>query len=564
MLHALTLLPLTFLAPAPTVPTSGDLLSAIPDTALIAVHGSNPKALIASRDTNDWVAFALDAEWNTIIDQFAGAADQGVTAKEIQSWRNVFIGAMADTTGFVGFVDFADDWNDPVVGLIAHGGAECQGLLRQMVGEGAATIELGSGRSALVGEAGRAELFYEGEGLVMILSAGSIDKAKELADTCLNRLGNPDAAGPFAIEAVGAERRDAAFEFAVNLQPVWARVTAEEAPMKGMEKRAFDSVSSVDWLYGSVSFGDGETADWEFVAPFAQESLLGDLLGFFGSANTATFGTVPSTATQATIGSFDVAGAVDWALGLVKEQSEDDHAQVMGGIEAAGGMLGMDLMNDVIKQFDGQFLYFNSNESIIIDGTPLPGAQAPTAVVFMRETEAMIDVIEQVLQMSGHGASMVSDERELVGKDEGIELWRPTKDAQLQATVGLGAQRLIVSAAPKALNAYFDLLDGTEGTKSMLADKRLEEAAKRTNGAIVSLQATDAMADVISQLAETYASFITTIDFGFGEIGRSEEIGQMVAGADRVAGLIRQYFDGSMTTEFKIEPTRMRVVSKSR
>ena len=67
MLHALTLLPLV--APAAPAPAPSDaLLSVVPADALVCIHAPNPKALIASRDTNAWMAFALDARWESVID----------------------------------------------------------------------------------------------------------------------------------------------------------------------------------------------------------------------------------------------------------------------------------------------------------------------------------------------------------------------------------------------------------------------------------------------------------------------------------------------------------------
>ena len=542
-------------------PTSNDLLSAIPDTAVFAVHGANPKALIASRDTSNWVAFALDAEWDTVISEFAWMADDEAAAEEIQEWRQMLIGAMADTTGFVGFLDFTGD--EPAAGLIAQGGAECAALLRQTVGEDATSTELAGGRTALVGEEGRAELFYEAEGLIMILSSDSIEQSKALAASCLDRLGNAAPAGPFAVEGLAAHRKDAAFEFAADFGAVWAKVGEEEVAPDGIERRLFESVSSVEWLYGSMSFGDGEVAGMEIVAPFAPKSLLGEALGFFGKADTGLFSTVPAAVSQASVISFDIGGFSDWVLDVVKGVDEDVHAQVTGGIEGAGGMIGLDIRNEFIGQFTGQALVFNSNESIVMDGTPLPFSQAPTAVLFMEETEPIIDVVDQLLELMGAGAMMTSDTRELPNDAE-VELWMAADGTSSAGGVGVGAGRMIFSLAPKAMGSYLDLVAGKDGAKSMLTNKALAAAAGSAQGAVVSVQSTASMADFLSQATETYEAFMADLMSEFGDEGESTEMAAMRSGAERIAGLVRQYFKGTTTTEFTVEDGLMRVATRSR
>ena len=191
MLHALTLLPLV----APAAPAPGDaLLSVVPANALVCVHAPDPRALIASRDTNAWMAFALDARWESVIDDLTPLMVDGegeAIAAQIKAMRRTLIEAAEDCTGAVVFVDAEAAGAAPRVGIVAAAGPRFTRVLRRVVGEGATEIELAEGVSALADGSRRTELFLERGGYAMAFSAGSEEAARAMAISSLERLESP-------------------------------------------------------------------------------------------------------------------------------------------------------------------------------------------------------------------------------------------------------------------------------------------------------------------------------------------------------------------------------------
>ncbi len=565
----LTLLQAHLLAPlalsmggSPAPLQSSDLLSTIPDGAIVAFHAPSPKSLIASRDTSDWVQFMLDARWELIIDDLATLMGEEAAAKEIQAARRVFIDALADTNGAVGFLDWDPETKDVTACLVAQAGPECSALLRRFVGEDAAPQTLADGKSVLVGEAGRAELFYEGEGMVVLVSAKSIEASKAVAEGCLARLGNAGAGGPFAVPGVAKERGNAALEFAVNLAPVWD-MAAEDLDGEGdLAEAIADSARTIEWLYGSIGFGDGEAAEWKFVAPYGVDTLIGEAMGFFGEADPALFRTVPAGAQQATVFSFDLSGMADWVLAQVATENEDAHAQAEAAIEGAGQAVGFDIMNDVVRNLEGQFVYYTTGEVMKIDGMELPGAFAMTVISYVKDSDVMIDVADTLLQLGGIASDLDSGERTLPGEDGEVELWTSSKSSGTKMALGVGAGRVAFSMSPTDLTSYFDLASGAEGIGRMLDNKVLAKTAKGLRGTAISIQSTAIMADSVRQMVNSYADMMESLAGAFGDEG--DDLVPMRSAADRLAGMVEQYFEGATTTELQIGGGMIRANVRSR
>lgn len=573
MLHALTLLPLV--APAPA-PASDALLSVVPADAVFCVHASNPKALVASRDTSDWIAFGLDARWDSIVDDIVEASIEDKEGKwarrigdEVKRTRQLMIDAAADCTGAVVFGRYADGGMH--VGLVAEGGDIFGDLVSRTVGSDAQSVEVMPGVDALVGERGRTELFLRHAGKVMAFSAPTVDAARAMARESLAKLETPGVAGPLAVAGVAALRQPSALEFAVNLDPLWDLVAEEEGPMEGFEARVFQAVRSMDWVYGAATIGDGEASSWELAVPYAEESLVGDALSFFGNANTALLADVPAGASTAAVFSFDVGGFADWAMGLVKTVDENAYSQMMGGIEGASGMVGFDLLDDVVRNFTGDFVAFNEPTGMRFDDFVVPG-DAPTFIAMVDDSDVMLDVLDTVIEMSGASAFTTSAERALPGAAGELEVWNSTDEAPMDMGMGVGAGRIAFSMTPggAGLGRYLDRLAGDGGVQSFLGDKKLAKAAKDARGAVVSLQSTASMASSIEQMAAMYKTMIDSLE-GLSNLDGEDTNGvpvtdrtqHMVDAANRAAGMIRQYFEGTMTTEVQLEGGLMRLVMRS-
>lgn len=574
MLHALTLLPLV--APAAPAPTPSDaLLSVVPADALVCVHAPNPKALIASRDTNAWMAFALDARWESVIDDLTPlmADDRAeAIAAQVKTMRRTLIEAAEDCTGAVVFVDVESAGAAPRVGLVAAAGPRFTQVLRRTVGENADEIQLAEGITALVDDSRRAELFLERGGYAMAFSAESTEAARAMAMSSLERLESPEPAGPLALPPVAARRRACALEVAVNLNPVWSQWLRAEGPFEGMEARAAQAVSSLEWMYGAATLGDGEDAGWEFVVPYGQETLIGDFLGFFGAADASLLRDVPASATTATVVSLDIGGMVDWILGMVEGNDQTAFLRIMGGIDAASGVIGFDILDDVVRNFTGDFVMFNEPTGLRFEDFTMPG-DAPTFIARVEDSETMLDVVDTVMELSGMGSLTVSSDRALPSGDE-VELWTATEKAPMGMGMGVGAGRLIFSMSGDGTGVgnYLDLVANAEGSRSFLSNDAVRTASESASGAAFTVQPTAAAATVIEQMSRMWAKMLDDLAEAFSDLepeGNSAagaevpESRRILAAADRIAAMIRQAFNGTTTTELHVDGGTIRMIVRS-
>lgn len=562
MLQNVALLPL-LLAPAAngSAPTR-DLLAALPENTFLAVHAPDPRALVAARETNDWIAFAMDPEWDAIAGQLLTQFDENALADEMTRWRQMLLRALADSTGFVAFVGEGFGEGDPVLGIIAEGGPDASALLRTFLPSDAATVEIAGGREVLVSEAGRGEIYYEANGVILVLSTPTVEIATRMAAECLDALDGAQPRGPFAVPGVAQERRPAALEFAVDMSQLWSELERVEAPEEGIMTDLFDAAASMEWMYGSVTLGEGETSDWEFVMPYGEATLLGQALGFLGEADADLLDTIPAGATSGLVAAFDVSGFTDWVLGVVRDTSEEAHGEALAAIGAVTETTGIDLMDDVLHNLTGQFMTFSAP-------TPTPGGelieltgtQASTIVATVEDTDALIDLVENLLDLSGMGGATRTETAAVAGDEDGMEVWRIDPGVGFEVAVATGAGRFAVSTDAEGFDRYMARLGGDATTKRLLDDPALAAAAGTASGALVSVQETAAAADAIQASVANIESMISLAD-PTGEA--ANEMRPVVEAIDRMTALIQRYFEGTVVTELKVDQGRIRYRTRTR
>ncbi len=566
MLHSISLLPLllpTLLAPATTSPAvtpARDLLAAVPASAILAVNVPNPKALIASRETNDLIAFAMDPEWQAITNLLLAEFEEEELAAEIETWRKTVISALSDATGLVLFVDPGFGDNGPTLGIIAEGGPDTTAFLRGLLPSDAA-LSIDNGTMTTVMTADQTEVFHSSNGLAMVISSSSKESAVRVSAACLTGIDGPAPRGPFAVPAIAAERRPAAVEIAVNLSLLWAELERTDSPAEGIERQIADAVSTVDWMYGSVSFGKDEESDWEFVVPYGTETLLGGLLGFFGQADSELLATIPAGASSGMVLAFDVAGFTDWALELVRSTSPETHEMMMSGLSAITEMVGIDIMGDVVHNMTGQFLTFTSTATVSSEGSVLAGMQATTVVISVKDAEPFVDMVDGLLEMGGFGSAVESSTVPIEGDDDGVELWRVDPGLGTELIIAAGAGRIALSIDSEGFEKYLARASADEGVTSFLSDPAMAKAAESLSGAVVSIQSMAAGADAFQASMRNVESMLSSFPSPDGE---AAPLGQMMEAADRLVVLVRQYFEGTITSELQIADGRIRYRSRTR
>ncbi|MGB0331208.1 MAG: hypothetical protein ACPGPE_05260 [Planctomycetota bacterium] len=97
-------LPLLLSSTAPQ-PAASDLMAAIPEEAVVALHMPNPKAVIAARETNNLMAFMLDPEWESIAGMFMDAEvpEEAAALEQLKDLRDSAVEALSDSSGMVMF-----------------------------------------------------------------------------------------------------------------------------------------------------------------------------------------------------------------------------------------------------------------------------------------------------------------------------------------------------------------------------------------------------------------------------------------------------------------------------
>ncbi|MEM6675009.1 MAG: hypothetical protein AAF726_19325 [Planctomycetota bacterium] len=482
-----------------------DLLAAIPKDTFLAVHAPDPRGLVASRETSSWLGFAMDPEWNSIVGPLLSVLDVDADPDEMALWRDRLFQALADANGFVAFVGDGFGDGDPVLGILADGGPDAAALLRTLLAKDATPETIAGGHEVHISDEGRGELYYERDGIILVLSTPTVENVRGLASECLDALGAGVPRGPFGLEGLAAQRRGAALELAVDMSQLWAEIERVEEPTEGIESRVFDAIASFEWLYGSMTFGDGETSDMRLVAPYGETTLLGELLAHFGAADTSLFADVPAGMATATVASFDVAGCTDWLMDVVEDTSEEGYEMMRSGLSAVTETVGIDVLGDFAYNATGRFLAFSSAPTDEDAPVTMSASQGTTFVMEVKETLPIVDAVEILLEMSGFGADVETESAEIPGDEDGLEVWRMAPDLALEDVVEIGLAagggRLVVSTNQSSFDRYITHMGAGEGAPTLLNDPELAAAAEGAHGAMVSLQSMDEIADQIRSMA---------------------------------------------------------------
>ena len=577
-------LPLLLANGAPT-PAASDLMAAIPEEAVVALHVPNPRAIIAARETNDLVAFMLDPEWESIaalLMEEEGTEETEMLG-ELKAFRDRAIEAMSDSSGLAVYVTTVPETGvEGAMGFVAQGGPKVAAMLEEMfVGESAATEQLAAGVVARVTApaGGRKALAFatNGDLIVGVESSAGIDAARALVRQSLTG-GSQRPGGPFGVPDLAKERGDCAMEVAVNLQPILDAARAEgfNSPM---EERMFDMMfSQMTWAYGSMSLGTGETSDLEFVVPYGAESALAGLFANFNAADLSSFRSIPAEAHTAQVINVDLAGIFDWAMDLVKAEDEMAYEQVMAGIGSVTEMSGIDLIEDVLGNLSGQMLGFSTVRQPAGSGAPTMmdmmmasslGGDDLTLVMEVEDTEVLLEAIEFAVDMSGAGEMLEVSSMDAGGERGGLETWSLLPEVG-SFKMALGAGRLIISTNPSMLDAYAAGL-GAPLDESFASDERVKAILPSLSGAGVTIQKTadmlDSIAAAVGAMGEMFGSTVDLSGFEDGAVieeAYDDFFDRMNLAADRVVQMGRRYFEGTMSTDMVMEEGQMRFRQRTR
>ncbi len=575
-------LPLLVSSAAPQ-PAASDLMAAIPEEAVVAFHMPNPKAVIAARETNNLVAFMLDPEWESIAGMFMDAEipEEAAALDQLKDLRDNAVEALSDSSGMVMFATaFPETGKKMGFGVVAQGGPKVAEMIQSMfVGDAPSTEQLSPSLLARTSAParGRGHLAFatSGDLIIGVETEGGMDAARALVRQSLGR-GAERPGGPFGLPTLAKERKDCAFEFAVNLGPILSAARAEgfNSPM---EERMFDMVfDGMTWIYGSMALGSGETTDAELVVPYGAESALAGLFSNFGQADINAFAGIPAEAHTAQVGNVDLEGIFGWAMDLVKGESEEGYEQIMAGINGITEMSGINLIEDVLGNLSGPSVAFSTTRPVPETPTMMDmmmvstfSGNDMTYAVEVEDTEVLLEALEFMVDMSGMGEMLLSGTATGGGESGEFETW--SLDPEIGSLkLALGAGHMIVSTNSQVLDRYLSTF-GTELGESFASNEKVAAILPTLSGAGISIQRTAAMLESISTMVDGFeAMFSEAVDLdGFDG---AEEMNASVDGtfqlmslaADRVVELGRRYFEGTMSADMVMENGQIRLRQRTR
>ncbi len=115
-------------------------------------------------------------------------------------------------------------------------------------------------------------------------------------------------------------------------------------------------VADLRALYASAELGAGEHFDSVLSLEVAQSGgFFTKVQSLFGPAPLELLGKMPKNASQVQLLNFDVNGLYSLVMSTVQTYNPEWFNMAKGGLQMAGGMVGMDFENDLFPQFTGHF-----------------------------------------------------------------------------------------------------------------------------------------------------------------------------------------------------------------
>ena len=218
-------------------------------------------------------------------------------------------------------------------------------------------------------------------------------------------------------------------------------------------------------------------------------------------------------------------------------------------------------MEDVLGNLKGDFLSFSSPRTDVTT-TLAPLAMEPlTLVVGVEDADPLIDIVDSLMDLTGLGARATSSTAPVADSDEEIELWRVDTGVGLEVIVGAGAGRFAVSTDAVGFDGYLTRTEGDGSTGSFLDGPAIAAAAGRARGALVSVQSMDAAADSLLSSMRTIESALQALP---GGDDATEGVREVIEAMDRIALLMKQYIQGVVLSELRIEDDRIRYRTTTR
>lgn len=377
------LLSLSVLTAAPAAPPTNlakdTLLRAIPEDPALYFGAWDLDELRSTGESSAWYRFFRDEQMQKFVttmtsfveEAMAQDADAPDLPFELSEICDSFRGSVA------GFMQLHPEDETVVAGLLAEPG-ENRGQFEDLFDK---FIELASEDvQPTIESYGSAELiqfempdsegnmtFLDSEGLMGFLLSNDPDYLLETIHGAVDRYSGADASEGFAGSTTLTEARRSStgnvdFEFLFDAAPIIDMMLAEGSPSeKELQMLQSIGVTSLRWAYGTAGIGKGEAFDVSLAMHVPPSSMISDFVDLIGPAPVELLKQMPATSQSVSISRFDVQGLYKLVMEGIREFDDQAYNQANGMIQMVGAMNGIDIEQDVLAQFNGNFASFVSD-----------------------------------------------------------------------------------------------------------------------------------------------------------------------------------------------------------
>ena len=336
--------------------------------------------------------------------------------------------------------------HEPVVGIALQPGERMEDFVRLVSGfaEDSGEVTLLERNGLQVGVPTRsltdsskfeAGMIFSADTFALV-AGDSPERTREEFERMVERMsggeGESVAQSPMFPEAMAALRAPGQIDVFLDLTPFLAFADrlpqADDGPAPE-EVMAEIGLDQMRWVAGRLGVGAGENLDFEMQVYVPEDTRVAAFLDLFGPMPLELMDRLPADLVSVSAGSFDLAGLYDMALDTVNDFAEGMGDMARAQVEQFGGMLGVDLEEDVLRQFTGAFASFSvpaaefDAESDPMRAAMLSSGLATAWVAELYDGDVLADSLDDLLEFGGGMMGMpIELETVQVG---GFDLTRP-------------------------------------------------------------------------------------------------------------------------------------------
>jgi len=374
------LLSLSVLTAAPAAPPTtlakDSLLRAIPENPALYFGAWDLDKMRSTSESSAWYRFFRDEQMqklvNTMTSFFEEAMAESGDAPDLPFELSEICDSLRGSVA--GFMQLHPEDETVVAGLFVEPG-ESRGQFEDLFDK---FIELVSEEIEPTTDTyGQAELtqfempdsegnmtFLDSETLMGFILSNEPDFLLETVHGAIDRYTGQDASEGFAGSTTLSEARRSStgnvdFEFLFDAAPIIDMMLAEESPTeKELQLMQSIGVTSLRWAYGTAGIGKGEAFDVSLAMHVPPSSMISEFVDLIGPAPVELLKQMPANSQSVSISRFDIQGLYSLIMEGVREFDDAAYQQANGMIQMVGAMNGIDIEQDLLSQFNGNFASF--------------------------------------------------------------------------------------------------------------------------------------------------------------------------------------------------------------